>query len=347
MSNAHTAAVFVQTNDAVANAVAAFGREADGSLSRIGTYSTGGRGNGMPHLPSQGSLVLAEGGARLLVANPGSDDVSVFAVGADGLEFLARTPSGGAAPRSIAAHGDLVYVLNTGGEGPGSVTGFRLVASGSLEPIAGSTRPLSADEADGAQVAFDPSGRTLVVTERVTDRLSTYAVRGDGTLDGPIVQSSPGATPYGFDFSPDGVLVVTEAFGGQVGAAAASSYVLEGSGARPVSSSVGNTRSEVCWAVVTREGRHAYVTNFGDGTISSYAISPNGEIDLLEPVAATTRLGEKGLRDAALSADGSFLYALDADAQEIHAWVVGDEARLAPIGAVDGLPTTVAGLAAL
>src|SRR5262249_14133469 len=106
-------------------------------------------------------------------------------------------------------------------------------------------------------------------------------------------------------------------------------------------------RSEVCWAVVTKDGRHAYVTNFGDGTVSSYEISPDGSIHLLEPVAATTRLGEKGLRDAALSADGSFLYALDADSQEVYAWLVGDEGRLAPVGAVDGLPATVAGLAAL
>jgi 6-phosphogluconolactonase (cycloisomerase 2 family) len=347
MSNALTGAVFVQTNDADANAVVVFERRADGSLARLGTHATGGLGNGTPHLPSQGSIVVAAEGSRLLVANAGSDDVSVFAVSGDGLVLLDRVSSQGKAPRSVAVHGDLVYVLNAGGDGPGSVTGFRLAADGALVAIAGSARPLSADEADGAQVAFDPTGQTLVVTERVTDRLSTYAVRADGTLDGPIVRSSPGATPYGFDFSPDGVLVVTEAFGGQAGAAAASSYVLEGAGARPVSESVGNTRSEVCWAVVGKDGRHAYVTNFGDGTISSYRISADGSLELLEPVAAETRLGEKGIRDAALSADGSFLYALDADSQEVYAWLVGDGGKLAPVGAVDGLPATVAGLAAL
>jgi hypothetical protein len=65
-------------------------------------------------------------------------------------------------------------------------------------------RPLSAAEADGAQVSFTPDGRTLVVTE---------------------------------------------AFGGRVGAAAASSYRLNGApGLMPVSGSVQNTRSEVCWA---------------------------------------------------------------------------------------------------
>src|SRR5262245_33139383 len=98
MSHAHAGAVFVQTNDAEANAVVAFGRNTDGALSRLGTYPTGGRGNGTPHLPSQGSLVLAADGTRLLVANAGSDDVSLFAVAADGLELLARASSQGTAP---------------------------------------------------------------------------------------------------------------------------------------------------------------------------------------------------------------------------------------------------------
>jgi 6-phosphogluconolactonase (cycloisomerase 2 family) len=115
---------------------------------------------------------------------------------------------------------------------------------------------------------------------------------------------------------------------------------------KPVSGSVGNTRSEVCWAAVTNDGRFVFVTNFGDGTISSYRIGDNGNIELAEAVAAATRLGEPGVRDEALSADGRFLYALDADAQKVHAWSVGGDGRLAEIGAVDGPPVTVAGLAA-
>ena len=134
MSNALTGSVFVQTNDAEANAVVAFGRNADGTLSRLGTYATGGRGNGTPHLPSQGSLVLAADGTRLLVANAASDDVSVFAVSSDGLELLARASSHGTEPRSIAVHGDLVYVLHAGGDGPA-----RWPASGS-EAAAPSSR---------------------------------------------------------------------------------------------------------------------------------------------------------------------------------------------------------------
>ena len=130
MSDPLSGAVFVQTNDAADNAVVVFPRAEDGSLSRLGAFSTGGRGNGTPHLPSQGSLVPAVNGTRLLVANAGSDDVSVFAVAAAGLSLTDRVPSGGSTPRSVAAHGDLVYVLNAGGDGPGNVSGFRLTDEG-------------------------------------------------------------------------------------------------------------------------------------------------------------------------------------------------------------------------
>jgi hypothetical protein len=52
------------------------------------------------------------------------------------------------------------------------------------------------------------------------------------------------------------------------------------------------------------------------------------------------------VRDEAITGDGRFLYALDADAHRIHGWAVGEDGTLEPIGDADGLPETVAGLAA-
>ena len=63
-------------------------------------------------------------------------------------------------------------------------------------------------------------------------------------------------------------------------------------------------------------------------------------------MAASTRLGNAGIRDQAVSSNGRFLYALDADAQRVHGWSVGTDGRLAEIGAFEGVPPTVAGLAA-
>jgi 6-phosphogluconolactonase (cycloisomerase 2 family) len=340
-------AVYVQTNDAAENEIVAFGRSEDGALSLLDRYETGGKGSGVPHLPSQGSVVLSDDGQWLLVANAGSDELSVFAVAMGRLRLVDRVGSGGSAPRSVAVHGNIVYALNTGSESsPPNITGFTL-GDGGLTPLEDSTRPLSSEDADPAQLSFSPDGRTLVATERGTNSISTYVVGEEGLADGPTTIPCPGATPYGFDFTADGTLVVTEAFGGAVGEAAASSYRLTGPGAiAPVSGSVGDRRSEVCWTVVTRDNRHAFVTNFGDGTISCYAIGDDGSIELREPVAASTRLGEKGVRDEGLTRDGRFLYAIDADAPSVFGWAVGDDGRLTPLGEFEGVPATVAGLAA-
>jgi 6-phosphogluconolactonase len=334
--------IYVQTNDAARNEIVAFNRSGDGKLEPLGRFATGGRGTGEPHLASQSSVELNGDGSLLLVTNTGSDELSLFAVEPGGLRLLARTSSGGSAPTSVAVHGALAYVLNNGEPG---ISGFSL-AGGELTALAGSSRPLRADT-DPAQIAFSPDGRTLVVTERGTNSISAFTVDDRGYAEGPSTIASSGATPYGFDFTAGGALVVTEAFGGEVGAAAASSYALPEPGRlAPVSASIGDTRSEVCWAATTVDGRFAYVTNFGDGTISSYAIGGDGSIALLEPVAASTRLGEKGIRDEAISRDGRYLYAIDADAQRVFGWTVGDDGRLAPVGEFEGVPATVAGLAA-
>jgi 6-phosphogluconolactonase len=247
-------AVYVQTNDAEKNEVVAFRRETDGKLSPLGSYATGGRGTGKPHLASQSSIVV--GGDRLLVVNAGSDDVSLFGIEVGGLTLLDRAPSGGSQPTSVGLHGSSVYVLNAGGEP--NITGFTINES-QLAPT-GDTRALPG--ADPAQVGFTPDGDRLVVTDRASDALLELPVAGGD----PVSHPSSGATPYGFDFTREGTLVVTEAFGGTVGAAAASSYA---AGLQPLSKSVANTRSEVCWAAVTKDGRHVFVTNFGDGSLSS------------------------------------------------------------------------------
>jgi 6-phosphogluconolactonase (cycloisomerase 2 family) len=340
MTDMRPAAVFAQTNDARGNELVTFTRDDAGPLVNAGSYPTGGRGNGTPHLPSQGSIAIAAGGRRLLLANAGSDELSLFSI--DGTPtLLSHVASGGERPVSIAIHGDRVYVLNAGNA---TIVGFTLTGDG-IEPLPGTLRALAAGS-DPAQIAFTPGGDALVITDRATNSIIVQLLDDDGLPAESKTYAAAGVTPYGFDFAGD-VLVVTEAFGGQVGAAATSSYALDGGELRPVSPSVGNTRSEVCWAIVSADGRYAWVTNSGDGTLSRYAVGADGSLELADAVAATTVEGTKGIRDAARSADGRFFYALDADAHRVFAFRVGDEGRLEAIGSANGLPGTVAGLAAV
>ena len=318
--------IFTQTNDAGENSVVAHSR----GLEQLGSFVTGGRGSGEAHLPSQGSVVVGAG--RLFVANAGSGELSVFEL--DGMQLAATVPTGGARPVSVAVDEGRVFVLNGGVEpsvGEIAFDGWRLVSTRGL--VAGS---------DPAQIALTSDARTLVVTERGTNSILLLPV---DAVSGSSVPSA-GKTPYGFDFAGE-TLVVTEAFGGAVGAAAASSYRFAGAALETVSASVADGRSEVCWAVASADGRTVWVTNFGDGTVSRYSIDADGRLTLADPIAAHTTLGKKGIRDAARSGDGRSFYALDADARRIFGWSVDDAGALTPTGSTDGLPATVAGLAAL
>jgi 6-phosphogluconolactonase len=249
----------------------------------------------------------------------------------------------GATPRSVAEREGLVVVLNTGEPG---VASLRLDAEG-IAPVIGGDQALSASDADPAQVGFSPDGSMIVITERGTDSIVAYTLAADGTFGPSREIPSQGPTPYGFAFTSGGVLVVTEAFGAEKGAAAASSYAIVDGELVPRTASVGNGRSEICWAVVTPDDRFAFTTNFADGAVSRYAIAADGSLSLEDATAGIAVEGKPGLRDEDLSSDGRFLYALDADDGRIYGWSVDAEGSLEPVGSWEGLlPATVAGLAA-
>jgi 6-phosphogluconolactonase (cycloisomerase 2 family) len=151
------------------------------------------------------------------------------------------------------------------------------------------------------------------------------------------VTPSAGPTPYGFAFTSGGALVVTEAFRAGKGEAAASSYIVRDGGVRSVTPSVGNGRSEICWAVVTGDDRFAFTTNFADGAVSRYAIGMDGALTLEDATAGLTEDGRPGLRDEDLSRDGRFLYAVDADSG-MHLRVADRARRFARTDRIMGRP---------
>ena len=334
-------AVHVQTN-AAPNEVITFRRDADGSLDLIGSVATGGDGDGTPHLTSQGSVALTRDGRYLLVTNAASDDLSVFSVAADGSIELRERVHTGAAPKSVDERDGLVVVLNTGEPG---LTSFRLDAEG-IAPVEGGDQALNTSDADPAQVAFSPDGSMVVITQRGTDSVVTYEVAPEGTFGASSEVASEGPTPYGFAFTSGGTLVVTEAYRAEKGAAAASSYTIVDGALVARTSSVGNGRSEICWAVVTPDDRFAFTTNFADGAVSRFAIASDGSLSLEDATAGISVDGMPGLRDEALSSDGRFLYAVDADGGRIYGWSVDADGALELIGSWEGVPETVAGLAA-
>jgi 6-phosphogluconolactonase len=336
-------AVYVLTNQAAGNEVAVFDRAGDGTLTPAGSVPTGGLGSGAG-LGSQGALILD--GDRLFAVNAGSDEISVLEAGPGGLALLDSAPSGGDTPISLTVHGDLLYVLNSGGEG--NISGFTVGSGGELAPLAGSTRPLSGVATGPAQVEFTPGGKLLVVTEKNTNKILTYALQPDGLTTGPTVQDSAGMTPFGFAFDRRSHLIVSEAFGGAVDQSAMSSYVVARDGTLTViSPSVGTTETAACWVVVSKNGRFAYTTNTGSGSISGYRIGNDGSLTLLDAdgVTGSTGMGSSPL-DMALSRNGRFLFVLEGGDHEVGAFRVLADGSLRPIAGGGGLPSGAVGVAA-
>jgi 6-phosphogluconolactonase len=336
-------AVYLATNATNGNQVLVLARAADGGLSAPQAFSSGGTGTG-GGLGNQGGVVLADRNRRLLVVNAGSNEISVFAVRAHSVELLDRVPSGGQQPISLTVFRDLVYALNAGGSG--NISGFRLDPHGKLQPLQSSTRPLSTAASGPAQIAFSPDGGSLVVTEKATNTISTYQVNQGGLASGPNAQPSVGATPFGFAFDRHGTLVVSEAFGGAVGASALSSYRLAGNGTlQVISESVGTTQTAACWVVITGDGRFAYTTNTGSGNISGYLIGRNGSLSLLTAGGITGVTGAAPI-DLALSNGDRYLYSLNSGSGTISAFRVTSDGSLEALAGVSGIPAGANGLAA-
>jgi 6-phosphogluconolactonase (cycloisomerase 2 family) len=246
--------------------------------------------------------------------------------------------SGGLQPVSLTVDGDLLYVLNAGGAvgGEDNITGFMIEPDGMLQPLAGSTQPLSAANTSPAQIGFSTDGNVLVVAEKDTSKIDTFVVDDDGLAGPPTVFDSAGTVPFGFSFSKRNRLYVSEA-----GTSSASSYKVYPDGdLEVISPVVGNFQAGVCWLVVTENGRYAYTTNAGTGNISLFNIDRDGTISYDVNADA---IG--GVIDEALSNNSRYLYALSSGAQKILGFQVGSDGQLTKVEEID-LLTGANGLAA-
>ncbi len=279
--------------------------------------------------------------------NAGDNTISALRLNENGtLTRLSTVASGGTRPISVTAFGDLVYVLNFGNPGgavAANISGFRLVGS-QLTPIPGSTQALSAANPNPAQIGFTPAGTVLVVSERGTNMLSTFTLNASGAANAANAQASVGNTPFGFDFAPNGLMVVTEANGGAANGSSTSTYTVNLAGVlTAVSPSVANNQTGNCWVDVNANGTFAYTTNTGSNTVSVYRIENTGGLTLVAGAGATAGAGPV---DLGLSNDGQFLYSLDATADSITTYAVAANGTINAVAnaGVNGLPANSVGL---
>lgn len=366
--------VFVMNNEAAGNVIVMMSRDADGSLTRAAEFATGGLGSGPGPLPpalggpgpgplpleSQDSLISARRGHFLLAVNARSNDISAMEVTEDGLRLTDRASSGGTFPVSIAYHDGLVYTVNLGGiptldsnGGIPTMTAFFLDEHGKLDPIPGSTRVIGSSGSAPADVVFSPDGRFLVVAERVTGLLDVFPVRRDGLLGDKVVTPSNNLDPFGMEFTHDGVLVVSEGVDQaphipKPFASTTSSYRVRDDGVlETISKAVPTLQTGACWVRFSKDQKFAYTVNSGGGSLSSYAISPDGELTLAIEVAGITGSPRSAPIDEDITPDGKYLYVDAPLIGSVRGWRVEKDGSLTPLSShVDGFPVSFSGIVA-
>ena len=316
-----------------ANQVIMYHRASDGSLNLVGRFDTGGQGSGPSirfagdGLGSAHSVELSRDHRWLFVANAASNDVTVFRVLETGLERTNLVPSGGVFPNSVTQHGNLVYVLNSAGDG--NITGFRLSNNGTLTPILDSTRLINGNQDpvrpdtlfNPTQVSFTPDGLQLVVTIKdgpvagllpeflpeflppsdpptfITPtgpgRVLVFGVGPDGRPTRDFKQTNlDNLGPFGFSFDFQGHLLVSLFLGGPPvpggsPTGAAASFQIEPDGSL-TGITVAALNFQLDTCWIENNGLYAYAANYNSGTVSSFRIGDGGALRLLDRVAGFT-----------------------------------------------------------
>lgn len=334
----HAEAVFTMTNSAEKNEVIGYSKLYDGTFIEDGRFATGGRGSGgaIDPLQSQGSLIFSNDNNFLLAANAGSGTVSVFRVFGSHLALIERVPSGGSEPLSITQSGHFVYVLN--GAAAGSVVPFRFFPNGHLEKIDDATQFLSGAGVGGSSITVSPDGKFLSVTERNTNDIDVFRIHADGKLEAKVVNHITAPGVFAAQFAPNGSLIVSQTgpAGATNGSTVSSYSILSNGTVAAISQGIPTYGMANCWNAITPDGKWAYVSNAGSGTISGFAIGANGSLTpIASTVVGTNPQGSTNL-DITVSSDGRYLFTLNSGTGTIGVFAIQNDGTLKSEGEIHG-----------
>lgn len=314
-------AVYTMTNSPGGNAIEAYARASDGTLTPAGISPTGGDGG---HLGSGHSIAVSRDGSVVVNVNAGSNSISAFAATPRGLRLIGTASSGGTDPNSVTIAGDnLVYVLNAGSD---TIAGFRLSDAG-LHPIPGSVQPLGAGALVPRQIQFTNDGTVLVVDEGGSNTIDTFVVGPNGQA-GPAVTTAAAGGPFGFDFDRAGHLLVSDA-ALTTGQSGATSYDVASDGTVTANGpAVPIDQAAACWLAAA--GGFAYTANAGSGSIGRYAVAPDGTLTALGSTLVANNPASHPL-DEGVSADQNYLYVLANGLSQIVGYHVGSDGSLTQV----------------
>ena len=365
------ATVYTESNNPESdhNAVLAFNRSADGTLTQIGTFST--RGTGQINLPkvvgpddSSQEVVATPDGNFLYAVNQGSNTIAAFRIRKDGgLNFIETFDSGGVQPDSIGIANGKLYVNNKGdatATDPGTVaptiTGFTIDSDGSLSPIPNSTITLPVGTVP-SQNLISPNGKLLfsdifgVNSAPQSNTLAPFQIGGDGSLTlapgGNAAAQAPGAT------TPAPALLGAAANPTQnilyVGLTGLSEVAVFTYDAKGTLSFVGATApndqggSGPCWASVSPDGKFLYTGDTGSNSVGVYSLAdPLHPVQIQEfflggpqtpPGSSSGTAREKTTFQVAVDPSGRFVYAISQNTSGNGTFQEGNQLHILAVAA--------------
>jgi DNA-binding beta-propeller fold protein YncE len=212
--------------------------------------------------------------------------------------------------------------LYAAASGLGQVDAFAADAGGAL----GALGALGAPSPAGGRptgLALSPNGRSLYVADEATGTVSQFEVADSGALT-PMepARVAAGEAPFGVAVAPDGGHVyVTD----QAGAVSVFDAGVDGALRLASTAAAGEGAASVA---LTPDGASAYVANLAVGTVSQYAVAPDGSLTPRTPAAVPAGAAPFAI---AVAPDGASAYVSDQSARgSVRQFDVGADGRLAP-----------------
>jgi 6-phosphogluconolactonase (cycloisomerase 2 family) len=277
------------------NAVIAYRRNADGQVTEIGSFQTGGTGVANPQGllgpdDSDKEVIASPDGHLLFAVNQGSNSVAEFRIRHDGsldLVNKAAISSGGTEPVSLSIADRRLYVLNRGDEVQGqpptvapTITVFEIGRHGALRQDVDATTTLPLGVSPSQVLISSRSSLAFVDTFTPpplnnvpgANEVVPFRIAADGQLV-PIASGGVGApvTPpllLGLAEHPTQNII----YAGLTGANQVGVFTFDGGGNLKLAGTTPVQGNGPCWTLVSPDGKFLYTVDTGTNSVGVFSL---------------------------------------------------------------------------
>lgn len=319
--------VYTESNDPQGNAIFAFARADDGSLTPLpgSPFPTGGLGVtptfALGPFDADQEVILNPQGTLLFAVNGGSDTIAVLHVNPDGSLTPVEGspfPSGGSNPASVNLAGDILCVVNQDqdpdhpGQSLPNYTTLSVGSTGKLSPIPRAAFSLDLGSSP-TQALPAPDGDIVFGCDFLGGTLRTFRLGSGGRLVPRVAQGLPMDlfTPSGSPALPLGLAVHPSKpllYVGLVTINHIAVYQYTDSGRINFLQAVPDAGHGVCWLTINKTATRLYASNTGDPSV--------GVFDISKDPRTPTQIQNVTLNNA--GGGGGFEIGLDSTNQWLH-----------------------------